>query len=67
MAVDTRDKRASMIGLRSATPRLLPNPSGTIGAPARLHLLFLYSGIAAVVPTIPMAFRFTLIVEALPA
>lgn len=46
MAVDTRDKRFSMIGLTSPTLIEQQNPTGAIGAPARALLLFLYSGIA---------------------
>ena len=46
MAVDTRDKRMSMMGL--ALPfRPLPNPAGGFGSDDRLQLLYLYSGIAA--------------------
>jgi len=45
MAVDTRDKRSSMIGLASPVPRLLPDPDGSFVAADRAMLLFLYSGI----------------------
>lgn len=51
MAVDTRDKRMSMIGLASPIRRLFQNPAGTVGAAAREMLEFLYSGIAAAAPT----------------
>lgn len=54
MAVDTRDKRFSMLGLASSTVREQQNPTGTIGAPARLLLLFLYAGIAASNPVAPV-------------
>lgn len=50
MAVDTRDKRFSMIGLTSPTLVYQQNPTGTVGAPARELLLFLYSGIALAAP-----------------
>lgn len=35
-----------MIGLASPRMREQQNPTGTVGAPARAMLLFLYSGIA---------------------
>jgi hypothetical protein len=52
MAVDTRDKRMSMLGLAKASVRLFQNPTGTIGAAARAILEFLYSGI---LPSAPVA------------
>lgn len=45
MAVDTRDKRMSMITLCSPVPMVLPNPDGAIGTPDRAMLLWLYHGI----------------------
>ena len=51
MAVDTRDKRMSMIGLGSPVPSVLPNPDGAIGAADRAQLLWLYSGISLVAPS----------------
>lgn len=52
MPVDTRNKRASVLGL--AQPSLLapPAPDGTLGAPDRLHLAYLYAGIAAGAPVV---------------
>lgn len=50
MAVDTAAKRFSMIGLESPTVREQQPPTGTIGAPARAMLLFLYAGIALAAP-----------------
>ncbi len=47
MAVDTRDKRFSILGMASAFVRLLQNPSGTIAQSGRQCLEFLYSGILA--------------------
>jgi hypothetical protein len=53
MAVDTRDKRFSMIGLTSPILREQQNPTGTIGALARAMLLFLYAGILPAAPITP--------------
>lgn len=50
MAVDTRDKRASALVWSEPSGRVLPNPSGTIGAPARLQAAYAYAGIAADAP-----------------
>lgn len=46
MAVDTANKRYSLIGFGSPTPRLLPIPDGTIAAADRAMLLYLYHGMA---------------------
>lgn len=46
MAVDTRDKRFSMIGFMADTPWIMANPDGTIGAGDRAMLLNLYAGIS---------------------
>lgn len=51
MAVNTRDKRFSMLGTARATVRQFQNPTGTIGAAARAMLEFLYGGIALSPPT----------------
>ena len=48
MAVDTASKRFSVLGLSGI--QTLPIPDGTVAAADRLHLLMLYSGIAADVP-----------------
>lgn len=45
MAVDTPQKRFSLLGLGSPVPRLLPIPQGSFGAGDRALLIFLYSGI----------------------
>lgn len=50
MAVDTRDKRSSCIGIDGAYRFVLPNPDGTVGQPDRQHTAFKYSGIAAAAP-----------------
>ena len=46
MAIDSRDKRFSIMGLGQPALSVLPNPSGTIGTAAKAQLLYLYSGIA---------------------
>lgn len=46
MAVDTAEKRLSMIGLGLPTRQSVPLP-GTLDAADRLQLLFLYRGISA--------------------
>lgn len=49
MAVDTANKRYSMIGIGSPVPRLLPVPDGAFDAADRSMLLYLYHGITPVV------------------
>ncbi len=44
MAVDTRSKRMSLIGLGVPVPNVLPNPDTSIGQGDRLHFLQCYSG-----------------------
>lgn len=53
MAIDTRAKRASVMGMGSPIPVMLPFPDGTIDQGDRQHFLELYSGIlvAALVST----------------
>ena len=46
MAVDTRDKRFSIMGLALPTLSLYGNPDGTIDSADRYQLLYLYSGIS---------------------
>lgn len=45
MAVDSRDKRFSMMGLLQPVPSVLPNPDGTIGLPDQNQYAFMYHGI----------------------
>lgn len=53
MAVDTRQKRMSMLNFGDgANLHVLWEPDGTVDADDRLHLLDLYSGIAAAGPGI---------------
>lgn len=47
MAVDTRNKRASVLGLTLAALVVLPAPNGSVTAPDRLHVSACYAGIAA--------------------
>lgn len=46
MAVDTRDKRASVLGLGLASLLVVPSP-GTITQPDRQQVAYCYRGIAA--------------------
>lgn len=47
MGIDTRDKRASVLGVNSSAPRLEQNPSGTISQSGRQIAGLIYSGILA--------------------
>lgn len=48
MAVDTRNKRFSMLGLNGSCRVVLPNPDGDLDSSAdRQQLVYLYSGIEA--------------------
>jgi len=46
MAVDSRNRRMSMIGLGSPVPRVLANPAGAQGIGERAQLIYQYYGIA---------------------
>ena len=52
MAVDTRNKRFSMLGLAQArmVPYVLPNPDGSFSTQDRAQLAFMYAGIALDAP-----------------
>ena len=52
MAVDTRDKRFSLISFGSPIPNVLPNPDGSFNAADRAMLIFLYHGLALSAPSI---------------
>lgn len=47
MAVDTRSKRASVLGVGLAAVLTLPLSDGTVGQPDRQHVAFCYAGISA--------------------
>lgn len=50
MAVDTRNKRASCLGIARTPPTVFPNPDGTIAQPDRQHTAYCYPGITASAP-----------------
>lgn len=50
MAIDTRDKRASCLGIAGQYRFVLPNPDSTIDQSGRQQAAFSYSGIAAAAP-----------------
>ena len=52
MAVDTRNKRASAIGVGLSVALLLPLADGTVGQADRQQTAYQYSGIAAAVSQI---------------
>jgi hypothetical protein len=49
MAIDTRDKRASCLGLIGSYRSVLPQPSGAIGKPQRRQLAGFYPGLTALI------------------
>lgn len=51
MAVDTQDKRASVLGLGLAALLVLPSP-GAIDQPDRQHVAYSYRGITAAVAVV---------------
>lgn len=61
--LDTRDKRASALGVNMPAPRLEQNPSGTIAQAGRQMAALVYSGILATVPVAVVTTVFTLIAE----
>lgn len=50
MAVDTRDKRFSMMGLANVNPSMMADPDASIDGPDRAMLIFLYHGITLAAP-----------------
>lgn len=59
MAVDSRDKRMSLLGFGlgpSVQPQVVPNPDGTIGTQDRAHFAHLYAGLALDAPPAAPAF-----------
>ncbi len=53
MAIDTRDKRFSMMNLGGLFPEILPIPSGSFDAADRAQILWLYARAAIVVQPTP--------------
>lgn len=51
MALDTRNKRASAVGLALAWRMVLPHPDGTIATADRQQAALCYAGIDADAPT----------------
>jgi hypothetical protein len=47
MAIDTRDKRSSCLGIDGSFRYVLPNPDGTINQPDRQHIAYVYRAISA--------------------
>jgi len=45
VAVDSRDKRFSMVGLGSPVPSVFPDPDNTISVYDRAQYLWLYAGL----------------------
>ncbi|HXH12339.1 MAG TPA: hypothetical protein VNP04_21545 [Alphaproteobacteria bacterium] len=60
MAIDTRDKRASILGLDLEARRVYPNPDGAIAGDDRQHIAGKYRGISALVSTL-MALERTIV------
>jgi hypothetical protein len=52
MAIDTRRKRSSVLGVGVAVALTLPLSDGTVGPADRAHVAYSYGGIAAGVPVI---------------
>lgn len=52
MAVDTRNKRASVIGLAFSVLLTLPAPDATVHDVDRPHLAYSYSGLTAEAPVV---------------
>jgi hypothetical protein len=50
MAVDTRSKRASVLGVGTAPALTLPLSDGAVGQPDRQGVAFSYAGLAATEP-----------------
>lgn len=47
MAVDTRSKRASVLGIGLVAALTLPQPDATVGQADRQHVALSYAGVAA--------------------
>jgi hypothetical protein len=55
MAIDTRSKRASILGLISGTALTLPLSDGVISQGDRQHVALTYAGLTAGVPPVVVA------------
>ena len=53
MAVDTRNKRSSVLGLALSVTLTLPLADGTVALADRQHVAFCYAGIDATVSVVP--------------
>lgn len=57
--MDTRNKRASAIGVAFVAALILPAPDATVGQPDRQHAAYSYAGIQAITgetsPSVPTA------------
>ena len=62
MAVDSRNKRASVLGFGLAALLVMPAPDGTIDQADRQHVAYSYPGITAGTPIAP-----DVIIIAIPA
>ena len=60
MAIDTRSRRASVLGLALAAQLTLPLVDGAVGTADRQHLAYCYCGIAS---SVEVTADFTLVVE----
>lgn len=52
MAVDTRDKRVSIVAVSSPWRGILPTPDGSVSAADRQIILYYYSGVAFGAPPV---------------
>lgn len=59
MAIDTRNKRASILGIGLAAAIVFPNPDGTIGQEDRQHAAYTYPGITSSIPYVVPEGRLT--------
>lgn len=59
MAVDTRNKRASILGIGLAAALVLPSPDGSVDAPDRPHVSFTYVGFTIEAPEALPSFTYT--------
>lgn len=70
MAIDTRAKRASVLGVAMAATLTLPAPDSTVGQPDRQGVAYAYSGIEAdeyVPPPTFTAMRMTSVTVTFPS